>query len=58
MSGIFSGKYGLITMRDMFRWAMRYTKSNFDGQFYDWEQQLADDGKQGFKNFTRSFSQI
>ena len=44
-SGIFAGKYGLITLRDLFRWAERYRKSPDCKEFYDWEQQLAEDGE-------------
>ena len=44
-SGIFQGKYGLITLRDLFRWAERYRRSETSDKFYDWEQQLAEDGK-------------
>ena len=44
-SGVFAGKYGLITLRDLFRWAERYRKSeNAKETFYDWEQHLAEDG--------------
>jgi midasin len=44
-SGVFSGKYGLITLRDLFRWAERYRRSpTSSSQFRDWEQQLAEDG--------------
>lgn len=46
VSGIFAGKYGLITLRDLFRWAERYRKSSISGRtFHDWDQQLAEDGK-------------
>jgi len=44
MSGIFAGKYGLITLRDLFRWAERYRRSSSQTQFHDWDQQLAEDG--------------
>ena len=43
-SGVFAGKYGLITLRDLFRWAERYRRSPICHQFHDWEQQLAEDG--------------
>jgi midasin len=44
-SGIFAGKYGLITLRDLFRWAERYCRSpTASNEFRDWEQQLAEDG--------------
>ncbi|XP_064402600.1 midasin-like isoform X2 [Halichondria panicea] len=43
-SGIFHGKHGLITLRDLFRWAERYRRSKVTNKFYDWEQQLAEDG--------------
>ena len=45
-SGVFAGKYGLITLRDLFRWAERYRRSpSTPHQFCDWEQQLAEDGE-------------
>ena len=45
-SGVFSGKYGLITLRDLFRWAERYHRSpTASNQLKDWEQQLAEDGR-------------
>jgi midasin len=43
-SGIFAGKYGLITLRDLFRWAERYRWSQSVDIFSDWEQQIAEDG--------------
>lgn len=45
VSGVFEGKYGLITLRDLFRWAGRYRMSSVEEKFYDWEQHLAEDGK-------------
>ena len=43
---MFSGKRGFITLRDLFRWADRYNKSQHsDGTFFDWNQQLAEDGE-------------
>ena len=45
VSGIFAGKYGLITLRDLFRWAERYKKSSSGQPFHDWYQQLAEDGE-------------
>lgn len=45
-SSVFAGKYGLITLRDLFRWAERYRQSpTTTHQFRDWEQQLAEDGE-------------
>jgi midasin len=43
-SGVFAGKYGFITLRDLFRWAQRYKMAVVNEQFYDWEQHLAEDG--------------
>ncbi|XP_065904261.1 midasin-like isoform X2 [Dysidea avara] len=43
-SVLFAGKYGLITLRDLFRWAERYRRSPNITTAHDWEQQLADDG--------------
>ena len=45
LSGIFEGKYGLVTLRDLFRWAERYRRSFVNEKFYDWEQLLAEDGQ-------------
>ena len=43
---MFSGKHGYITLRDLFRWADRYSKSqDTEETFFDWNQQLAEDGK-------------
>jgi midasin len=45
-STVFSGKQGFITLRDLFRWADRYSKSqDSEGTFFDWNQQIAEDGK-------------
>ena len=44
VSGVFAGKYGLITLRDMFRWAERYRMSTTEETFFDWDQLLAEDG--------------
>ncbi|XP_078492436.1 midasin isoform X3 [Ciona intestinalis] len=44
-SGLFAGKHGFITLRDLFRWAERHRKYERDScDFYDWEQHLVDDG--------------
>ncbi|XP_062522052.1 midasin-like [Corticium candelabrum] len=43
-SGVFAGKYGFITLRDLFRWAERYRRAVVSEKFYDWEQHLAEDG--------------
>ncbi|CAG2161607.1 unnamed protein product [Oppiella nova] len=47
-SGVFAGKHGFITLRDLFRWGERYKKfakqQNKDIQFYDWDLHLANDG--------------
>ncbi|KAL5263839.1 hypothetical protein ACHWQZ_G005046 [Mnemiopsis leidyi] len=42
-SGIFAGRHGLITLRDLFRWADRYRLSTDSGNT-DWDQLLANDG--------------
>ena len=46
MSGIFAGKQGFITLRDLFRWAERYrlAETPKEAAFFDWEQHLADHG--------------
>ena len=46
-SGVFTGKQGYITLRDLFRWAERYQHAQYDTdeKYFDWDQQLADNGK-------------
>ncbi|CAD5111280.1 DgyrCDS602 [Dimorphilus gyrociliatus] len=41
-SGVFVGKEGFITLRDLFRWANRYRLT--EGQNKDWNQFLAEQG--------------
>ena len=50
-SGVFAGKQGFITLRDLFRWAERYRRASYEtkDRFFDWDQQLADNGKYAFK---------
>ncbi|XP_069462584.1 midasin isoform X2 [Ambystoma mexicanum] len=43
-STVFAGKYGFITLRDLFRWAERYRLTEQTEKDYDWLQHLADDG--------------
>ena len=46
-SGIFAGKQGYITLRDLFRWAERYRQTpieDLSSKFYDWDQHIAEDG--------------
>ena len=43
-SGIFAGRQGFMTMRDLFRWARRYSVSEEHEKNYDWNQHLADHG--------------
>ncbi|XP_055890090.1 midasin-like isoform X2 [Biomphalaria glabrata] len=45
-SGIFFGKHGFMTLRDLFRWATRYKCPDAgEGEtFYDWDQHLAEHG--------------
>ena len=43
-TGVFSGKQGYMTLRDLFRWAERYRRADEDSLNYDWEQHLADHG--------------
>ncbi|CAG5129144.1 unnamed protein product, partial [Candidula unifasciata] len=45
-SGIFSGKHGFMTLRDLFRWAQRYScpEAGKGEKFYDWDQHLAEHG--------------
>ncbi|OQR77969.1 midasin-like, partial [Tropilaelaps mercedesae] len=42
-SGIFAGKQGFITLRDLFRWAERHRRVERSG-YYDWDQLLAEEG--------------
>ena len=43
--GVFAGKHGLITLRDLFKWAGRYALTEGQDRFNDWEQTLAEDGE-------------
>ncbi|KAL5010016.1 hypothetical protein ScPMuIL_012321, partial [Solemya velum] len=45
-SGVFAGKQGFITLRDLFRWADRYKDTEVckDNKFYDWDLHLANHG--------------
>ncbi|XP_029647301.1 midasin-like [Octopus sinensis] len=43
-SAVFAGKQGLMTLRDLFRWANRYHCSVADESNYDWNQHMADHG--------------
>ncbi|CAG0889502.1 unnamed protein product [Darwinula stevensoni] len=44
-SGVFCGKAGFMTLRDLFRWAERYRLADDPGStFFDWDQLLADEG--------------
>ncbi|VVC30846.1 ATPase, dynein-related, AAA domain,von Willebrand factor, type A,AAA+ ATPase domain,P-loop [Cinara cedri] len=43
ISSAFSGKHGLITLRDLFRWGERYRLSNGSDN-YNWNQHLIDEG--------------
>ena len=47
-SDIFAGKYGLITLRDLFRWGNRYSKfcqhPESNVKFFDWNKFLAVQG--------------
>lgn len=45
--GVFAGKHGLITLRDLFKWAGRYALTEGRDRFNDWEQTLAEDGEGG-----------
>lgn len=51
-TSVFAGKQGFITLRDLFRWAERYSKNpDVDGGFHDWEQHIAGDGKESVNVF-------
>ena len=43
-SAAFAGKDGFITLRDLFRWAERYSKAEQRPGFYDWDKHLAEEG--------------
>ncbi|WAR08077.1 MDN1-like protein [Mya arenaria] len=44
-SGVFAGKMGFMTLRDLFRWAERYKCPEMDKKkFYNWDKHLADQG--------------
>ncbi|KAG8189752.1 hypothetical protein JTE90_012927 [Oedothorax gibbosus] len=43
-SGVFAGKQGFITLRDLFRWGERYQQFTQESEFYDWDQHLAEEG--------------
>lgn len=43
-SGVFCGKQGFITLRDLFRWGERYEKTPDPPGGLDWLQLLADEG--------------
>ncbi|XP_062606102.1 midasin-like, partial [Saccostrea cucullata] len=45
-SGVFAGKQGFMTLRDLFRWADRYKckEVKLERKFYDWDQHMADHG--------------
>lgn len=43
ISSAFSGKHGLITLRDLFRWGERYRLANGSDN-YNWNQHLIDEG--------------
>ena len=46
-TGVFAGKQGFITLRDLFKWAERYSRASAETseRFYDWDQLLADNGQ-------------
>ncbi len=45
-SAAFDGKRGFITLRDLFRWASRYSEApeQEPGKFYDWDRHVAEEG--------------
>ncbi|XP_042896414.1 midasin [Parasteatoda tepidariorum] len=44
-SGVFAGKQGFITLRDLFRWGERYVHApDPPTKYYDWNQHLSDEG--------------
>ncbi|KAH3728739.1 hypothetical protein DPMN_054700 [Dreissena polymorpha] len=50
-SGVFAGKTGFMTLRDLFRWAQRYKCPELDDRkFYNWDKHLADQGNDCERN--------
>ncbi|CAN8018551.1 unnamed protein product [Ixodes persulcatus] len=44
-TGVFAGRHGYMTLRDLFRWAERYRRTESPaGGFFDWNQYLAEEG--------------
>lgn len=43
-TGVFAGRHGYMTLRDLFRWAERYRRTPAPEGLYDWNQHLADEG--------------
>lgn len=48
---MFAGKHGYITLRDLFRWAERYSLEEQSDSSRDWLQHLADDGNIQWQTF-------
>ncbi|KAI6654086.1 Midasin [Oopsacas minuta] len=45
LTGLFAGKHGYITLRDLFKWAERYRGTEaIPAKFRDWDQLLIEDG--------------
>ena len=45
-TGVFAGKMGFITLRDLFRWSERYNCPEIDEKkYYNWNKHLADQGR-------------
>ena len=44
LTGVFAGKHGYITLRDLFKWAERYRRTEAPSGFRDWDQLLIEDG--------------
>jgi midasin (ATPase involved in ribosome maturation) len=42
--GVFSGRESYMTLRDLFRWGMRYAQATQVQQATDWTQFCADQG--------------
>lgn len=42
--GIFLGKHSLITLRDLFRWANRFSNAEMESECSDWKHYLAEQG--------------
>ncbi len=57
-SGIFLGKHSLITLRDLFRWANRFSRIDQTVECQDWKQYLAEQGLLILTSRCRAFEDV